>query len=449
MNKVQKYFANCSKTNLYSLEGTVPFFKAVPHSFQHVLALLLSNITPILLILANPSINKDSSIVTMGIQNSLMLAGVGTLIQLFPIWKIGSKLPLFVGMNFAFMAVINYIGTVYGYNTIASSVIIGSLFFIIVSLFLKKILMFIPKISSSIVVFILGVSLIINQLNSIPFLDNSFYSFFNITIIIITILIFVGCTFLFRGKLKSISLLLSLVGGYLTAVIFKKVDFTPIVNSNIITYPKVINIMDMEFNINAIISVSLIFLISITDIIGAVEIIDIACDDEKKKAYMANASFGVGIISCISGFFGCIPLTTFAQNAGIVKSSKVINRYTLALGALLLIVLSFFPIVSAFVLSIPSIILSVISIMLFVSILTSGITMLKKTEKNFKNIIIIMISVVASLMLAYIPGIFDSTSNLIKSIGTNAIVISFLVSLLLYYIIPNKVSNEEKKNEKK
>lgn len=446
LNRIKGYFKNCKVGNLYSLEGTVPFFKAIPYSLEHVFAMLISNITPILLILTNAKINSDPNIVTMGIQNSLLLAGVGSLIQFFPIWKAGSKLPIFVGMNFAFMSVINYIGVTYGYNAIASSVIIGSLFFIIVSLFLKKVLKFIPKISSSIVVFMLGLSLIISQLKSIPLNNKDFYSISNIMTIVITISVYILFNKGFKGKLKCISLIASLIGGFVTAILFKVVDFDVLKNVDVFTYPKIVNILDMDFNLNAIITVCIMFLVSITDVIGAVELLNITDNVEQTTTYMASTSLGMGIISLASGFLGCIPLTSFAQNVGIVKNTKVINRYTLAIGAVILIILSFFPIVGTFIQTIPSLVISIVAIMIFISILCSGVLLLKKIPLNLKNIIIIVSSILISLIFMLFPKMFSKTPNLVESILTNSIAISFIISLILYYIIPNK-KEESVQNE--
>ncbi len=445
MNKIKTYFKNCSSDNLYSLEGIVPFFKAIPISLEHAFAMLISNITPILLILTNPLINSDPSIVKMGIQNSLLLAGVGSILQFFPIWKVGSRLPLFVGMNFAFMSIINYIGIAYGYNVIASSVIVGSIFFIIISLFLKKVLRFIPPISSSIVVFMLGLSLIISQIKTIPFTDKSFYTVSNLVVILITILSYVIASFGFKRKLQSMSLIISLFMGFVTAVIFKMVDFNPIETTDIVTYPHLIKICEMELNVNAIITVCIMFLVSITDAVGAIELLDITNDSGEKASYIAKASLGMGVISFFSGFLGCIPLTTFAQNTGIVKKTKVINRYVLLLGAILLIVLSFFPMVSAFILTIPSIIISVIAIMIFVSILMSGVNLLKHISPNYKNIIIISCSIGVSLTIVLVPNLFNSAPKLIESLFTNSIATSFIISVILYYIIPNPKEKKVKK----
>lgn len=438
---------NCTYNNLYNFEGKVPFFKALPYSLEHAFAMLISNITPILLILTNPAINNNSEVTINAIQNSLMLAGVGSLIQMFPIWKVGSKLPIFVGMNFVFMSVINYIGITYGYNAIASSVIVGSIFFIIISLLIQNLFKYIPKISSSIVVFMIGLSLIISQIETIPLMDKSFYQIPNLAILLVTIISFIVFSYGFKRKLASFALIISLICGGITSIIFKTYDFEIIKTSSVITYPKIISINNMEFNPNAIMMVCIMYLVTFTDAVGVVEMLHSETYGQDKTQQMVSTSIGIGTISILSGLFGCIPLTAYSINTGIIKKNNVINRFALSIGAILLIVLSFFPIFSSIVIALPNLIISLISIMIFITILNVGIKMLSQVKLDFKNLFIIICSIMLSIILMFITKIFKNIPALIESILSNSILISFVISIILYYLIPNKKEKREK-NEK-
>lgn len=438
---------NCTYNNLYNFEGKVPFFKALPYSLEHAFAMLISNITPILLILTNPAINNNSEVTINAIQNSLMLAGVGSLIQMFPIWKVGSKLPIFVGMNFVFMSVINYIGITYGYNAIASSVIVGSIFFIIISLLIQNLFKYIPKISSSIVVFMIGLSLIISQIETIPLMDKAFYQIPNLAILLVTVITFIVFSYGFKRKLASFALIISLICGGITSIIFKTYDFEIIKTSSVITYPKIININNMEFNPNAIMMVCIMYLVTFTDAVGVVEMLHSETYGQDKTQQMVSTSIGIGTISILSGLFGCIPLTAYSINTGIIKKNNVINRFALSIGAILLIVLSFFPIFSSIVIALPNLIISLISIMIFITILNVGIKMLSQFKLDFKNLFIIICSIMLSIILMFITKIFKNIPALIESILSNSILISFVISIILYYLIPNKKEKREK-NEK-
>ena len=84
--------------NLYQLDGRVPLGKALPFGLQHVLAMFVSNITPIMILASVVGLKSDVSAAL--IQNCMVIAGIGTLVQLFPIWRIGSRLPIVMGISF-------------------------------------------------------------------------------------------------------------------------------------------------------------------------------------------------------------------------------------------------------------------------------------------------------------------------------------------------------------
>ena len=98
--------------NIYQLNGRVPLPKAVPFGLQHILAMFVSNLTPITIIAAAGGLDKPA--IAIILQNAMFIAGIATLIQLYPIWKIGSRLPIVMGVSFTFVAVLSTIATNYG-----------------------------------------------------------------------------------------------------------------------------------------------------------------------------------------------------------------------------------------------------------------------------------------------------------------------------------------------
>ena len=116
---------NKKEGSIYELDGRVKLSKALPLGIQHVLAMFLGNITPLLIVCG--ALEMDSSSKTMLIQNSMFIAGIATLIQLYPIWKIGSRLPIVMSVSFNFVAILTYVGATYGYASAMGAVLIGGL----------------------------------------------------------------------------------------------------------------------------------------------------------------------------------------------------------------------------------------------------------------------------------------------------------------------------------
>ena len=96
-----------SVNNIYQLEGRVPVLKAIPFGVQHILAMFVANLTPITIIAAAGGLSQDE--IAILLQNAMFVAGIATLIQLYPIWKIGSKLPIVMGVSFTFVTVLSTI----------------------------------------------------------------------------------------------------------------------------------------------------------------------------------------------------------------------------------------------------------------------------------------------------------------------------------------------------
>ena len=116
---------NTSMENLYKLDGKVPILKAIPFGLQHILAMFVANLSPITLI-GLASDLKQTEIAFL-LQNAMFIAGIATLIQLYPIWKIGSRLPIVMGVSFTFVAILTYVGATYGYASAMGAVLIGGL----------------------------------------------------------------------------------------------------------------------------------------------------------------------------------------------------------------------------------------------------------------------------------------------------------------------------------
>lgn len=117
--------SNSSIENIYKLNGKVPVGKAIPFGLQHILAMFVANIAPIIIV--GGASGLSSAQTARLIQSAMIIAGIGTLIQLFPLWKIGSGLPIVMGISFTFVSIFCYIGPTYGYNAIVGAVLVGGI----------------------------------------------------------------------------------------------------------------------------------------------------------------------------------------------------------------------------------------------------------------------------------------------------------------------------------
>lgn len=126
--------AAVSEENIYKLNGRVPLRKAIPFGLQHVLAMFVSNLAPVLIVCSAALVRGSgdhltSAEITQLLQCAMFAAGIGTCMQLYPVWKIGSKLPIVMGVSFTFLGSLLIICTnpELGYEGMIGAVIAGGI----------------------------------------------------------------------------------------------------------------------------------------------------------------------------------------------------------------------------------------------------------------------------------------------------------------------------------
>ncbi len=81
---------------LSSLDAPVSFWKGIPFGLQHVMAMFVANLAPIFLVATAAKMDAAQSAAI--IQAGLLVAGLGTCLQLYGVWLIGSRLPMVTGI---------------------------------------------------------------------------------------------------------------------------------------------------------------------------------------------------------------------------------------------------------------------------------------------------------------------------------------------------------------
>lgn len=441
--------SNSSVSNIYQLEGRVPVSRAIPFGLQHILAMFVANISPIIIVAGASGVSGKQ--LAMLIQSAMLIAGIGTLIQLFPLWKIGSGLPIVMGISFTFVSIMCYIGANYGYGTIMGAVLIGGLIEGCLGLFAKYWMKIISPIVSASVVTAIGFSLL--SVCSTSFGGGSgsenFGSVENWFLGTITLLCCILFNIFAKSYWKQLSVLFGLVVGYLVAIPMGLVDFSSLAGTSVIALPHLMP-FKMEFHLNAIISVALIFLVSATETIGDTQALANSGLNRSATTKEISGSLACdGFISSLSSLFGCMPITSFSQNVGLVAMTKVVNRFTIATGALIMILAGIFPIFGAVLATLPDAVLGGCTIMMFGTIVVSGLQMIGKCGYSQRNITIVALSLSIGIGFTQVPELFSVFPKIIETVfAENCVAVVFLVAVILNLILPqNMEAFEETKAE--
>lgn len=436
--------SECSISNIYRLDGRVPLLKAVPFGLQHILAMFVSNLTPITIIAAAGGLSQAE--VAVLLQNAMLVAGIATLIQLFPVWRIGSRLPIVMGVSFTFVTVLSTVAASYGYPAVIGAVICGGVFEGVIGLFARYWRKIIAPVVASSVVIAIGYSLFTVGARSFGGgYAEDFGSASNLLLGAVTLTVCLGWNILARGYLKQLSVLAGLVVGYILAVFMGKVDLSVIFSEGIASLPALLPFAP-EFHMGAIFSVAIIFMVSAAETIGdTTAMVSGGLGREITSKEISGSLACDGFASVVSALFGCPPVTSFSQNVGLVNMMKVVNRFTIATGAGCMLLAGFLPPVGNFFASLPESVLGGCTIMMFGTIMVSGIQMLSRAGFTQRNMTIaaLSLSVGIGFTAASEIDLWRIFPEVVQSVfSANVVAVVFVVSILLNLILPEDMELE-------
>ncbi len=429
-----------SISNIYQLEGRVPVGRAIPFGLQHILAMFVANIAPIIIVAGACGLSASDT--AMLIQSAMIIAGIGTAIQLYPVWRLGSGLPIVMGISFTFVSIFCFIGPTYGYGTILGATLVGGILEGTLGLFAKYWTKLITPVVAASVVTSIGFSLL--SVGAASFGGGSgaedFGSATNLILGSITLVCCIVFNIVAKSYWKQLSVLFGLIVGYIAAVIMGMVDFTGLSDAGIITLPKLMPFKP-EFHPGAIVSVFLIFLVSATETIGDTSALASTALGRNAKEKETSGSIACdGFISALSSVFGCLPITSFSQNIGLVAMTKVVNRFTILMGAIIMILAGLFPIFGAFLATLPEAVLGGCTIMMFGTIVVSGIQMISRCGYTQRNISIVALSLSVGIGFTQVPEIFSIFPQIIQNVfAENCVAVVFLVAIILNLVLPKNM----------
>ena len=390
----------------YQFEGRIPLSQAIPLGLQHVMAMFIGNLTPLIIVMGACGLTADAGFAelrTALLQNAMIIAGIVTLVQMFSIGPVGGKVPIVMGTSSGFLGVLNNTvaacgGGVIAYGAIMGACIVGGIFEGILGAFLKPLRKFFPAIVTGSVVIAIGLSLLgvgINYFcggtgkNDYGSLPNLFLGM--VVLIVIVLLKHFAPS---RSIFSSSAILFGILAGYVVAIIMTLtmshtgvtadgvkytyswvVNFDEVKNAAWIAVPSFIGFgklsdVGISFHANAIIPIGIMFIVT------AIE--TVICD---------------GLGSSFAALFGVLPNTSFSQNVGLVSMTKVVNRFAISMGAIFLIICGFCPKIGALMSIMPQSVLGGAAVMMFASILISGIELITKEPIGSREITIISVAI--------------------------------------------------------
>jgi NCS2 family nucleobase:cation symporter-2 len=449
----------------YEFDAKMPLRQAIPLGLQHVLAMFVGNLTPILIITGACGLSggEFANLQVTLLQNAMLVAGIVTLVQLFAIGPVGGKVPIIMGTSSGFIGVFNSVaasmgGGVLAYGAIMGASIIGGLFETVLGFFLKPLRKFFPSVVTGTVVLSIGLSLISVGVNSFGGGSSAkdFGSLENLLLALLVMVVILAVKHGTKGFFSSSSILVGIVVGYIAAAIMALVLPTTGVTAEGVEYtkawvlnwdkvaqaawfeiPKLVPVT-IVFDLRAILPVLIMFIVTAVETVG--DISGVIVGGMGREATDSELSGGVmcdGLGSSFAALFGVLPNTSFSQNVGLVSMTKVVNRTALGTGAVFLILCGLIPKLGALVSIMPQSVLGGAAVMMFSSIVISGIQLITKEPLTPRNLSIVSVALGLGYGMGANSSVLAGLPQAVQLIfGGSGIVPAAVVAILLNILLP-------------
>ncbi|SKC49904.1 nucleobase:cation symporter-2, NCS2 family [[Eubacterium] yurii] len=445
--------------NLYIYEAPLSMADTAPLAFQHVVAMVVGCITPALIISGGAGLSPEDKVLL--VQSSLIFAGLATLLQNFGIFgKLGSKLPVIMGVGFAYVSTLsaivkNAIGA--GFDgpkamaVVFGAQLVGGIIAMLFGLFVKKLTKFFPPLVTGTVILSIGLGLYpvaVRYMAGGGNIDSNpnFGSLKNWAVALVTLAVVLLCNNFGKGSIKLASILIGVVAGYLVSIPLGMVNFSSIANAGLVQAPKPMH-FGFEFIPSAIISLGILHIVNSIQAIGDLTATTeggmdrLPTDDE-----LQGGIIGYGFSSLVGSVFGCMPLSTFSQNVGIVTLNKCINRKIFVFSSILVIIAGLLPKISAILTTIPQAVLGGATISVFATISMTGVKMVSGAGLNPRNIGVVGIALAIGEGIVRVPGSLTGFPQMVIDVfGTSATSTTTLIAVVLNLILPQVIENKSKK----
>ena len=429
-----------SSSELFKLDGKPTFGQAFPQAMQHVLAMLVGNITPPMLIASTLSLSAADQI--MLTQAAMLIGGITTLLQLFPVLGFGMGLPNVMGVAFAYMPILTMIGTQYGIAAIFGSQLVAGFVSIFIGMFMGKIRRFFPPIVSGTVVLSIGLSLYETAITymgggSATQSAGTFGSPEFWILAIVTLVVTLACSLFGKGYLKVSGMLIGIVVGYVIALLMGGiVDFSTFNEAGLISVPIPFH-FGLEFHADAIIMMILMYVVQAVQTIGDVSSTAMGgFNREATDKELGGAIKGQSICGMIGAIIGGLPTDPYSQNVGLICTTKVVAKRVFLIVGVIMLAAGFCPKFGALMTTIPQPVLGGATVTVFAAITMSGIQLLGEQPMNYRNKLIVGIALAIGVGIDAVPDVLQFCPQLAKNILGSSLMVSFLIVFILKLIVP-------------
>ena len=372
------------------------------YGFQSLLACNLF-LGPIVLI---GIFQMDVAAAAAFIGTTFLACGIATLLQA----GLFLKMQVIQGVSFATFGAIVAVVMGADWPTLVGALLVSSAFIFILGatrVFSKLVRIFIPGLIAGTVIIIVGLALIPVTFTSIVGLPgNPGVNFFIAGITFVAVVLFMRLG-QFKSKFSQLinigSVIYAMILGTIVAAFFGQVDLSPVMDAPWFAIPKLFPFGPPKFEMNSILIFLVIMIISMLESVGTWFTITELSGEEVDDKRLDKGVMGEGIGVFIGSLFGCLPISSYASNTGVLVITKVFSRYAALAAGVIAILMSFFPKLMYLIAIVPSSVIWGIYALICISILMSGFSSIQRYPKSERNNLVVGISILATIGAGLIP----------------------------------------------
>ncbi len=425
---------------LFKLNGKPGWGQAFPMAMQHVLAMLVGNITPPMLIAGTLGLPAEEKILLM--QAAMTIGGITTLLQLYPLLGFGMGLPNVMGVAFSYMPILTTIGVQYGISAIFGAQLVAGLCSIFIGMFIGKLRRFFPPIVSGTVVLSIGLSLYKTAITymgggSATQAAGTFGSPEFVLLALLTLGVTLACNMFGKGYIKISGMLIGIGVGYIAALLMGGiVNFSEFSTAKFFALPKPFH-FGLEFHSDAIIMMILMYVVQAVQTIGDVSSTTMGgFGREATDQELGGGIKGQGICGMLGAVIGGLPTDPYSQNVGLICTTKVVAKRVFLIVGGIMLAAGFIPKFGALMTTIPQPVLGGATVTVFAAITMSGIELITEQPMNYRNKMIVGIALALGTGIESVPSILQFCPQLIQNIFGSSLMVSFIVVFLLNILVP-------------
>ena len=430
---------------IYGVDDDLDLPKKVLFGLQHIFA-AFGGIIVVPLVIAT-SLGFDSKVTTALISASILGSGLATIIQAKGVGKVGARVACIMGTDFTFVSPAISVGSVLGLPGIIGATILGSLFEVILSFFIKPLMKFLPPLVTGTVVALIGLTLLPVSIDWAAGGAGSanYASLENLAVAMFVLVITLLLNNYGKGMISSASILIGIVVGYIVCIPLGLVDFTPVKEASWLSFPKILE-FGVTFDAKAVMAFIPAYFVATIGTVGCLKAIGETSNIDIGDKIVAAGVLSDGVGSALGGLVGSCPNTSFSQNIGIISLTKVASRHVAVMAGILLVILGFLPKVAAIITGIPNPVLGGVGIMMFGTVAAAGIRTLSNIKLTERNLLIIAISMGLGLGVTFRPDVIHNLPEAIRMIFSSGISTGTIAALILNAVLKESPTSMEFEN---